>query len=156
MGSAHHDNQFLTCFAHFLLFPAGGTLLCCETCPASFHAECLGIDPPESAFYCQDCALGKRPLYGSIIWVKLGSYRSVERQCCCQAAVPCQVIDIDSFAQCDCHPRAGTERADTQVLTSWPQSHCLQALYVYHLTKLEKDSEVQQPGSNTGVSTLSV
>lgn len=54
----------------------GGSLICCDSCPASFHAECLNINPPEGNWYCNDCAMGKQPLYGDIVWVKLGSYRS--------------------------------------------------------------------------------
>uniref|UniRef100_A0A8R1HIF7 PHD-type domain-containing protein n=1 Tax=Caenorhabditis japonica TaxID=281687 RepID=A0A8R1HIF7_CAEJA len=36
----------------------GGDILCCETCPASFHLSCLGIDEddvPEGNFYCNRC-----------------------------------------------------------------------------------------------------
>lgn len=54
---------------------AGGTLLCCESCPAAYHAECLNIEFPTGSWYCPDCVRGKRPLYGEIIWVKLGNYR---------------------------------------------------------------------------------
>ncbi|KAK9501223.1 hypothetical protein O3M35_011977 [Rhynocoris fuscipes] len=53
----------------------GGSLICCDTCPNSFHAECLKIDPPEGSFICEDCETGRIPLYGEIVWVKLGSYR---------------------------------------------------------------------------------
>jgi histone-lysine N-methyltransferase NSD2 len=59
-------------------------LLCCDTCPAAYHEACLGSEqapppPPgdEADWHCADCRLGKRPLYGDIIWVKLGNYRSV-------------------------------------------------------------------------------
>lgn len=53
----------------------GGTLLCCESCPAAFHHQCLGIDFPEGSWYCNQCSEGKRPLYDDIVWVKLGNYR---------------------------------------------------------------------------------
>jgi hypothetical protein len=53
----------------------GGTLICCEMCPASFHADCLKIDPPDGAFLCTNCQHGRRPLFGEVLWVKLGTYR---------------------------------------------------------------------------------
>ena len=56
----------------------GGTLVCCDSCPASFHADCVELSsPPDGTWYCNDCASGKRPHYGDIVWVKLGQYRSV-------------------------------------------------------------------------------
>lgn len=53
----------------------GGSLICCELCPASFHPECLKIDPPEGVYYCDSCETGRLPLYGEVLWVKLGNYR---------------------------------------------------------------------------------
>ena len=54
----------------------GGTLICCESCPAAFHPECINYESiPEGHFFCKDCTEGKQLLYGEIVWVKLGSYR---------------------------------------------------------------------------------
>ncbi|KAF9409251.1 hypothetical protein HW555_011338 [Spodoptera exigua] len=53
----------------------GGSLICCEYCPTSFHAECLNIKPPEGGYMCEDCETGRLPLYGEMVWVKLGHYR---------------------------------------------------------------------------------
>ncbi|XP_062868198.1 histone-lysine N-methyltransferase NSD2 [Trichomycterus rosablanca] len=53
----------------------GGSLLCCESCPASFHRECLNIDMPEGSWYCNDCRAGKKPHYKEVVWVKVGRYR---------------------------------------------------------------------------------
>lgn len=53
----------------------GGSLICCEYCPTSFHAECLNIKPPEDGYMCEDCETGRLPLYGEMVWVKLGHYR---------------------------------------------------------------------------------
>ncbi|OBS67073.1 hypothetical protein A6R68_04380, partial [Neotoma lepida] len=45
----------------------GGKLLCCESCPASFHPECLNIDMPEGCWNCNDCKAGKKLHYKQII-----------------------------------------------------------------------------------------
>ena len=58
---------------------SGGSLVCCETCPAAFHTECLSeSERPSttaSVWHCNDCRHGIRPRYGDIVWVKLGAYR---------------------------------------------------------------------------------
>ncbi|XP_051537156.1 histone-lysine N-methyltransferase NSD2-like [Myxocyprinus asiaticus] len=53
----------------------GGSLLCCESCPAAFHRECLSIDMPEGSWYCNDCRAGRKPHYKEVVWVKVGRYR---------------------------------------------------------------------------------
>ena len=55
----------------------GGTLICCDRCPASFHADCLGIDTPsaDSTWFCAHCESGRLPLYNEVVWVKLGHFR---------------------------------------------------------------------------------
>uniref|UniRef100_A0A8C6UZU2 Nuclear receptor binding SET domain protein 2 n=1 Tax=Neogobius melanostomus TaxID=47308 RepID=A0A8C6UZU2_9GOBI len=53
----------------------GGQLLCCESCPAAFHPDCLNIAMPEGSWFCNDCRAGKKPKYRDIVWVKLGTYR---------------------------------------------------------------------------------
>ncbi|XP_076862293.1 histone-lysine N-methyltransferase, H3 lysine-36 specific [Brachyhypopomus gauderio] len=53
----------------------GGSLLCCESCPAAFHRECLNIDMPKGSWYCNDCRAGRKPHYKDILWVKVGRYR---------------------------------------------------------------------------------
>ncbi|KAK3526082.1 hypothetical protein QTP70_014657 [Hemibagrus guttatus] len=53
----------------------GGSLLCCESCPAAFHRECLNIEMPKDNWYCNDCRAGKKPHYKDILWVKVGRYR---------------------------------------------------------------------------------
>jgi hypothetical protein len=92
-GSLPITTGYLVCNRHFIADPKkahhlhvnvnwcfvcsiGGTLICCESCPAAFHAECIeeaGI--PEGRFFCRDCKDGKEMLYGEIVWVKLGMYR---------------------------------------------------------------------------------
>ena len=54
----------------------GGTLICCERCPASFHPECLRLSKaPEGQYFCDSCETGRMPLYNEVVWVKLGHYR---------------------------------------------------------------------------------
>lgn len=68
----HHPVHISWCF----VCSKGGKLICCATCPAAFHAECINLDKtPEGDWHCLDCSCGVRPLYDDIIWVKLGTYR---------------------------------------------------------------------------------
>ncbi|XP_053972341.1 histone-lysine N-methyltransferase NSD2 isoform X2 [Hylaeus anthracinus] len=66
----------------------GGSLICCDTCPTSFHLECLGIDAPDGAFICEDCETGRLPLYGEVVWVKLGNYRWWPSRVCYPHEIP--------------------------------------------------------------------
>ncbi|XP_014480205.1 PREDICTED: histone-lysine N-methyltransferase NSD2 isoform X2 [Dinoponera quadriceps] len=72
----------------------GGSLICCDTCPTSFHLECLGIKAPDGGFFCEDCETGRLPLYGEIVWVKLGSYRWWPARICYPAEIPEKVEAI--------------------------------------------------------------
>uniref|UniRef100_A0A4W3ID84 Nuclear receptor binding SET domain protein 3 n=1 Tax=Callorhinchus milii TaxID=7868 RepID=A0A4W3ID84_CALMI len=69
----------------------GGHLLCCESCPASFHPECLNIEMPEGSWYCNDCKAGKKPRYKEIVWVKLGIYRWWPAEICNPKSVPLNI-----------------------------------------------------------------
>uniref|UniRef100_A0A8C9WH78 Histone-lysine N-methyltransferase NSD3 n=1 Tax=Scleropages formosus TaxID=113540 RepID=A0A8C9WH78_SCLFO len=66
----------------------GGRLLCCESCPASFHPECLNIEMPEGTWCCSECRAGRKPHYKQIVWVKLGSYRWWPAEICNPRLVP--------------------------------------------------------------------
>ncbi|KAG5848175.1 hypothetical protein ANANG_G00095680, partial [Anguilla anguilla] len=71
-GYSHHSHVNVSwCF----VCSKGGSLLCCESCPAAFHPDCLNIAMPDGSWYCNDCRAGKKPKYRDIIWVKLGNYR---------------------------------------------------------------------------------
>lgn len=59
---------------------AGGSLLCCESCPAAFHPDCLNIEMPDGSWFCNDCRAGKKLHFQDIIWVKLGNYRCGRRR----------------------------------------------------------------------------
>ncbi|KAG1675198.1 Histone-lysine N-methyltransferase NSD2 [Nymphon striatum] len=84
-GNPHHSKINVNwCF----ICSNGGSLICCESCPAAFHTDCLNIEPPEGNFYCDDCLERKQPPYGSIVWVKLGSYRWWPATICNPAIVP--------------------------------------------------------------------
>ncbi|XP_053515874.1 histone-lysine N-methyltransferase NSD3 isoform X6 [Artibeus jamaicensis] len=69
----------------------GGRLLCCESCPASFHPECLSIDMPEGCWSCNDCKAGKKLRYKQIVWVKLGNYRWWPAEICNPRSVPLNI-----------------------------------------------------------------
>ncbi|KAF7710601.1 histone-lysine N-methyltransferase NSD2 isoform X2 [Silurus meridionalis] len=71
-GYRHHTHVNVSwCF----ICSNGGRLLCCESCPAAFHPDCLNISMPDGSWFCYDCRSGKKPKYRDIIWVKLGNYR---------------------------------------------------------------------------------
>ncbi|XP_074143359.1 histone-lysine N-methyltransferase NSD3 isoform X5 [Sminthopsis crassicaudata] len=69
----------------------GGKLLCCESCPASFHPECLSIVMPEGCWNCNDCKAGKKLHYKQIVWVKLGNYRWWPAEICNPRSVPLNI-----------------------------------------------------------------
>ncbi|XP_036920345.1 histone-lysine N-methyltransferase, H3 lysine-36 specific isoform X2 [Sturnira hondurensis] len=69
----------------------GGSLLCCDSCPAAFHRECLNIDIPEGNWYCNDCKAGKKPHYREIVWVKVGRYRWWPAEICHPRAIPSNI-----------------------------------------------------------------
>ncbi|XP_014223771.1 histone-lysine N-methyltransferase NSD2-like isoform X1 [Trichogramma pretiosum] len=72
----------------------GGSLICCDTCPMSFHLECLGIDAPDGDYICEDCETGRLPLYGEVVWVKLGNYRWWPSIICYPQEIPKNISDI--------------------------------------------------------------
>jgi len=69
----------------------GGNLICCESCPASFHAECAKVDPVPEKWYCMDCESGAKPLYGNIVWMKVGNYRWWPGEVCHPRNVPTNI-----------------------------------------------------------------
>lgn len=61
----------------FLCGLMGGELVFCDTCPASYHKQCLSkyeIKPGET-YICEICESGKLPLYGEVVCAKLGSHK---------------------------------------------------------------------------------
>ncbi|CAL1533797.1 unnamed protein product [Lymnaea stagnalis] len=86
--SCHSRLNITWCFS----CSKGGTLLCCETCPAAFHAECVKVEKtPEDAWFCMDCAAGRKPLYGNIVWIKVGNYRWWPGEICHPRHVPLNI-----------------------------------------------------------------
>ncbi|KAM7000651.1 histone-lysine N-methyltransferase, H3 lysine-36 specific [Tautogolabrus adspersus] len=70
----------------------GGSLLCCEACPAAFHQECLNIEMPQGSWFCNDCKAGKRPRIKDILWVKWGRYRWWPAEVCMAKDVPNNIL----------------------------------------------------------------
>ncbi|KAM8972021.1 histone-lysine N-methyltransferase, H3 lysine-36 specific [Pelodytes ibericus] len=69
----------------------GGSLLCCESCPAAFHRECLNIEMPEGSWFCNDCKAGKKPHYKEVVWVKVGRYRWWPAEVCHPKNIPLNI-----------------------------------------------------------------
>ncbi|XP_027864783.1 histone-lysine N-methyltransferase, H3 lysine-36 and H4 lysine-20 specific-like [Xiphophorus couchianus] len=70
----------------------GGSLLCCESCPAAFHRECLNIEMPQGSWFCNDCKAGKKPRMKDILWVKWGRYRWWPAEVCLTKDVPNNIL----------------------------------------------------------------
>ncbi|KAB1281919.1 Histone-lysine N-methyltransferase NSD2 [Camelus dromedarius] len=86
-GKRHHAHVNVSwCF----VCSKGGSLLCCESCPAAFHPDCLNIEMPDGSWFCNDCRAGKKLHFQDIIWVKLGNYR-------CGAWTPKMKHEIGEF-----------------------------------------------------------
>ena len=55
-----------------------GKLILCNTCPRAIHSKCMSVEIPEDdikRFRCDECVIGILPLYNSIVWAKVGSFR---------------------------------------------------------------------------------
>ncbi|XP_070818700.1 histone-lysine N-methyltransferase, H3 lysine-36 specific [Chaetodon trifascialis] len=70
----------------------GGSLLCCEACPAAFHRECLNMEMPQGSWFCNDCKAGKKPRIKDILWVKWGRYRWWPAEVCLAKDVPNNIL----------------------------------------------------------------
>ncbi|XP_034545785.1 histone-lysine N-methyltransferase, H3 lysine-36 specific [Notolabrus celidotus] len=79
----------------------GGSLLCCESCPAAFHQECLNIEMPQGSWFCNDCKAVKRPHIKDILWVKWGRYRWWPAEVCLAKDIPNNILrmkhDVGEF-----------------------------------------------------------
>lgn len=57
----------------------GGELICCDGCPAVYHAMCIGETDStlnqEDRWFCESCLSGKQPTVGDVVWAKVGAYR---------------------------------------------------------------------------------
>ncbi|XP_066089027.1 histone-lysine N-methyltransferase NSD2 isoform X1 [Saccopteryx bilineata] len=84
-GKRHHAHVNVSwCF----VCSKGGSLLCCESCPAAFHPDCLNIEMPDGSWFCNDCRAGKKLHHQDIVWVKLGNYRWWPAEVCHPKNVP--------------------------------------------------------------------
>jgi hypothetical protein len=39
-----------------------GSLVCCESCPSAFHAQCISYEESDDKFHCDECREGRLPL----------------------------------------------------------------------------------------------
>uniref|UniRef100_T2MHJ6 Probable histone-lysine N-methyltransferase NSD2 n=1 Tax=Hydra vulgaris TaxID=6087 RepID=T2MHJ6_HYDVU len=88
-----HSNINVTwCF----ICSQGGSLVCCDTCPASFHVECYEDlkEIPENSWQCNDCLQRKKPIYNDIVWVKYGVYRWWPAKICIPSEIPERILKI--------------------------------------------------------------
>ena len=93
------------CFACSL----GGSLLCCETCTAAYHIECLGMQEiPMEKWFCGKGSVGKRPKFGDVVWAKLGLYRWWPAEICHPRHIPDNVLDVKKFVGQFCVQFFGT------------------------------------------------
>ncbi|XP_039087976.1 histone-lysine N-methyltransferase NSD2 isoform X1 [Hyaena hyaena] len=84
-GKRHHAHVNVSwCF----VCSKGGSLLCCESCPAAFHPDCLSIEMPDGSWFCNECRAGKRLHFQDVVWVKLGNYRWWPAEVCHPKNVP--------------------------------------------------------------------
>lgn len=51
----------------------------------------VGIDAPDGGFICEDCETGRLPLYGEVVWVKLGTYRWWPSVICYPQEIPTNI-----------------------------------------------------------------
>ncbi|XP_069100621.1 histone-lysine N-methyltransferase, H3 lysine-36 specific-like isoform X1 [Pleurodeles waltl] len=72
----------------------GGSLICCDSCPAAFHRECLNIDIPEGSWFCNDCRAGKKPHCKEVVWVKVGRYRWWPAEVCHPKSIPVNIQNM--------------------------------------------------------------
>lgn len=74
----------------------GGNLICCESCPAAFHSECIDNPPKnDEQYFCYDCQSRKQLHYGDIIWIKLGAYRWWPAQISQPHLVPENIMNLN-------------------------------------------------------------
>jgi hypothetical protein len=66
-------------FHAFILSAEDGTVVNCSTCPTAVHSGCVKNCSTDGVqtWQCRDCTAGRRPVYGEVVWAKVGNYRFV-------------------------------------------------------------------------------
>lgn len=52
-----------------------GSLICCDYCCYSYHADCINYEQTDKGFKCDFCWYGLITLYMTVVWAKSGAYR---------------------------------------------------------------------------------
>jgi hypothetical protein len=71
-----------------VLCGAGGSLLCCDGCPAAYHLRCISESSrtiPEGEWLCPECRFGGRGEGGGALLSPAGACCP---PCCCQCCIP--------------------------------------------------------------------
>lgn len=82
----------------------GGSLLCCDGCPASYHLRCIGEQAkslPEGEWLCPECALGGRGARSSNDHIKTA--RQIQKMQACSQPI-CQDYGAESASPLVNHP----------------------------------------------------
>lgn len=79
------------------LCPDSGGLVCCETCPAAFHPKCINYVESDDIYVCQECKEGRLPLYNTIVWARVGTYRWWPGLIMPNNVLPEPIVDTQKF-----------------------------------------------------------
>ena len=77
---------------HCALCGMGGSLLCCDACPAAYHMRCIGETNksiPEGEWLCAECSLGGRGMFEMTMYCLHGPFMTIS-----------SIAVTDAFTRC--------------------------------------------------------